>query len=49
MTTLQANDEDYVVLHQGDELLVTLNGYPPDGLVQAWQVVATGYYIQLQN
>ena len=45
---LQANDTEYVVLHQGDEILVTMDGYPPEGSVQKWWVVATGYYVQVK-
>ncbi|MFZ5912123.1 MAG: tetratricopeptide repeat protein [Chloroflexota bacterium] len=41
---LKRQDADYVVLRQGEEILVTWAGYPIDGEVEQWRVVATGYY-----
>jgi len=41
---LKHRDADYLVLHQGEEILVPLAGYPLSADVNQWWVVATGYY-----
>jgi tetratricopeptide (TPR) repeat protein len=41
---LKHRDGYYLVLHQGEEILVPLDGYPLDIDVDQWWVVATGYY-----
>jgi tetratricopeptide (TPR) repeat protein len=44
---LKHSDDDYIVLHQGDEILVSLDGYPVTGDVSQWWVMAVGYYTPL--
>ena len=41
---LKAVDADYIVLHNGEEILVTLDDYPAIGNVRQWWVMAVGYY-----
>ncbi len=49
LVPLREDDEETVILHQGDELLVTMSDTLPDGSVRTWWVVATGYYTPLQK
>jgi tetratricopeptide (TPR) repeat protein len=41
---LRHRDTDYVVLHQGEQIMIPLAGYPISADVDQWWVVATGYY-----
>jgi tetratricopeptide (TPR) repeat protein len=45
---LKRADTDYIVLHQGEEILVSLQGYPLTGEVSQWWVMAVGYYTPLE-
>jgi len=49
LDTLQEDDGKMVILHQGDELLVTMRDPIPDGSVRRWWLVATGYYTPVQK
>ena len=44
MEALQAVDTDYIILHNGEEILVTLDDYPVKGTVRQWWVMAVGYH-----
>ena len=47
VTALRHIDGEYVVLHQGDEILVALDDYPMRGDVRQWWVMVVGYYTPL--
>jgi len=46
--SLKYVDTEYIVLHQGEEILVSLEDYPVTGEVIQWWVMAVGYYSPLQ-
>jgi hypothetical protein len=37
-------DDEYIVLNQGEEILVSLDDFPVSGQVREWWVMAVGYY-----
>lgn len=45
---LKGADDDYIVLHRGEEILVSFNDHPLTGEVSRWWVMAVGYYTPLQ-
>jgi hypothetical protein len=45
---LRHADAEYIVLHQGDEILITLDDHTVSGEVRQWWVVAAGYYTPLR-
>jgi hypothetical protein len=40
-------DGDELVLHQGNQILISFDHYPLAGKVSEWWVVAVGYYSPL--
>jgi hypothetical protein len=44
---LKQADGDYVILHQGEEIIVSLEDYAVTGEVREWWVMAVGYYTPL--
>jgi len=49
LDTLQEDDGKMVILHRGDELLVTMRDTIPYVSVRSWWLVATGYYTPVQK
>jgi tetratricopeptide (TPR) repeat protein len=41
---LKFADDEYIVLNQGEEILVSLDDFPVSGQVREWWVMAAGYY-----
>lgn len=46
---LKHADSEYIVLHQGEGILVSLDDYPVSGEVSQWWVMAVGYYTPLRE
>ena len=45
---LKHEDNGYIILHQGEEILISFHDYPITGQVREWWVMAVGYYSPLR-